>query len=229
MFVQETLSSPFTGACRSPAAARSTLTTGGLARLRTPRRMPAAGTRASSATARLHAPSTKRWALHTVARRGQCSPEGHRPRLFESCSGSFTPRFWQGFCVRGDTCLFSHGVFEGWLHPSRYRTQLCKDGINCHRAVCFFAHSLAELRTPTYTWMPSASELNSAGVIAPPTLAPLATAAQTQAPIQMQPAIGIPASEPGHLFAEASSCHFSGGQSSSLPYNSLGKDFPGTP
>lgn len=29
-----------------------------------------------------------------------------------------------------------------WLHPSRYRTQLCRDMENghCKRAVCFFAH-----------------------------------------------------------------------------------------
>ncbi len=38
----------------------------------------------------------------------------------------------------------------------RYRTQLCKDGANCRRAVCFFAHSLPELRSPTHTWVPSA-------------------------------------------------------------------------
>ena len=34
------------------------------------------------------------------------------------------------------------------LHPNRYRTQLCKDTLACNRPVCFFAHSLAELRTP---------------------------------------------------------------------------------
>jgi len=31
---------------------------------------------------------------------------------------------------------------------SRYRTQLCNDGTGCRRRVCFFAHSLAELRVP---------------------------------------------------------------------------------
>eukprot|EP00775_Hariotina_reticulata_P007367 gene7367-biopygen9155 len=40
-------------------------------------------------------------------------------------------------------------IFEYWLHPQRYRTLLCKDGSRCHRRVCFFAHSLAELRVPT--------------------------------------------------------------------------------
>ena len=30
----------------------------------------------------------------------------------------------------------------------RYRTQLCNDGERCRRHVCFFAHSLEELRVP---------------------------------------------------------------------------------
>jgi hypothetical protein len=34
------------------------------------------------------------------------------------------------------------------LHPTRYRTQLCNDGSNCRRKICFFAHSLDELRVP---------------------------------------------------------------------------------
>lgn len=29
-----------------------------------------------------------------------------------------------GCCRRGDACPFAHGVFECWLHPSRYRTQV---------------------------------------------------------------------------------------------------------
>lgn len=29
-----------------------------------------------------------------------------------------------GTCRRGDACPFAHGVFESWLHPSRYRTQV---------------------------------------------------------------------------------------------------------
>ena len=32
--------------------------------------------------------------------------------------------------------------------PCRYRTQLCNDGMECRRRVCFFAHSLVELRVP---------------------------------------------------------------------------------
>jgi len=53
-----------------------------------------------------------------------------------------------GCCRRGDACPFAHGVFECWLHPSRYRTQLCTDGGSCKRRVCFFAHSESELRRP---------------------------------------------------------------------------------
>jgi hypothetical protein len=52
-------------------------------------------------------------------------------------------------CPRGDTCPYAHNVFECWLHPSRYRTPLCNDGINCKRTVCFFAHTLEELRVPS--------------------------------------------------------------------------------
>ena len=51
-----------------------------------------------------------------------------------------------GQCTRGDACIFSHGVFECWLHPHRYRTQLCTDGLGCTRKVCFFAHTPSELR-----------------------------------------------------------------------------------
>lgn len=31
----------------------------------------------------------------------------------------------------------------------RYRTQLCNDGAKCRRHICFFAHSLEELRVPS--------------------------------------------------------------------------------
>jgi hypothetical protein len=51
-------------------------------------------------------------------------------------------------CIRGDRCPYAHNVFEYWLHPTRYRTQLCNDGPACRRAICFFAHSLTQLRAP---------------------------------------------------------------------------------
>lgn len=43
--------------------------------------------------------------------------------------------------------MFSHSVFEAWLHPHKYRTQWCQNGANCDREVCFFAHTDAELRS----------------------------------------------------------------------------------
>ncbi|CAN8326430.1 unnamed protein product [Cochlearia groenlandica] len=61
-------------------------------------------------------------------------------------SGTACPDFRKGGCKRGDICEFAHGVFECWLHPSRYRTQPCKDGGGCRRKVCFFAHSPDQLR-----------------------------------------------------------------------------------
>jgi hypothetical protein len=54
----------------------------------------------------------------------------------------------EGSCAFGDHCPYAHNVFEYWLHPTRYRTQLCNDGSNCRRKICFFAHSLDELRVP---------------------------------------------------------------------------------
>lgn len=59
------------------------------------------------------------------------------------------PDFRKGSCRRGDMCEYAHGVFECWLHPAQYRTRLCKDGTNCNRRVCFFAHTTEELR-PLY-------------------------------------------------------------------------------
>ncbi|KAJ4977740.1 hypothetical protein NE237_008520 [Protea cynaroides] len=59
------------------------------------------------------------------------------------------PDFRKGACRRGDLCEYAHGVFECWLHPAQYRTRLCKDGTNCMRRVCFFAHTSEELR-PLY-------------------------------------------------------------------------------
>lgn len=61
-------------------------------------------------------------------------------------SGTACPDFRKGNCRKGDACEFAHGVFECWLHPARYRTQPCKDGRNCKRRVCFFAHSPDQLR-----------------------------------------------------------------------------------
>ncbi|KAJ4729770.1 Zinc finger CCCH domain-containing protein [Melia azedarach] len=80
------------------------------------------------------------------------------PRRFHY-SGTVCSEYRRGGgCSRGDDCEFAHGVFECWLHPSRYRTEACKDGKNCKRKVCFFAHSPRQLRilpeissSPKYT------------------------------------------------------------------------------
>ncbi|KAD3336290.1 hypothetical protein E3N88_31809 [Mikania micrantha] len=56
------------------------------------------------------------------------------------------PDFRKGACREGDMCEYAHGVFECWLHPAQYRTRLCKDGPDCNRRVCFFAHTRNELR-----------------------------------------------------------------------------------
>jgi len=63
-------------------------------------------------------------------------------------TGVACPDFRKGFCRRGDNCQYAHGVFECWLHPSRYRTQMCTDGKECKRRVCFFAHLEHEIRNP---------------------------------------------------------------------------------
>ncbi|EAZ41020.1 hypothetical protein OsJ_25506 [Oryza sativa Japonica Group] len=49
-------------------------------------------------------------------------------------------------CAHGLRCRYAHGVFELWLHPSRFRTRMCSAGTRCPRRICFFAHSAAELR-----------------------------------------------------------------------------------
>ncbi|KAL4434427.1 hypothetical protein ABPG75_000868 [Micractinium tetrahymenae] len=72
------------------------------------------------------------------------------PRCFKY-QGVPCPDFRKGTCKRGDACTYAHGVFECWLHPSRYRTQLCKEGAACRRSVCFFAHAVDQLREPTKT------------------------------------------------------------------------------
>ncbi len=66
------------------------------------------------------------------------------------------PDYKRGICLRGDTCPYSHGVYECWLHPAKYKTQLCKEGPRCKRPVCFFAHSVGDLRQPTHVFQEDA-------------------------------------------------------------------------
>jgi hypothetical protein len=56
------------------------------------------------------------------------------PRAF-LYTGVSCPLYRKGSCKDGDDCRFAHGVFEVWLHPSRFRTELCKDGPGCTRKV----------------------------------------------------------------------------------------------
>ncbi|CAD7699629.1 unnamed protein product [Ostreobium quekettii] len=71
------------------------------------------------------------------------------PRVFRY-AGVECPHVKEGLkCPRGDLCPFAHNIFECWLHPTRYRTQLCNEPASCRRKVCFFAHSLEELREPS--------------------------------------------------------------------------------
>ncbi|KMS98922.1 hypothetical protein BVRB_3g068100 [Beta vulgaris subsp. vulgaris] len=60
-----------------------------------------------------------------------------------------------GKCPRGELCEFSHGVFEYWLHPTKYRTRVCNAGDCCTRSVCFFAHSPQELRVEPMAYIPN--------------------------------------------------------------------------
>lgn len=41
-------------------------------------------------------------------------------------------RLQAGACHRGDACPFAHGIFEWWLHPTRYRTQVGVRGALVH-------------------------------------------------------------------------------------------------
>jgi hypothetical protein len=56
-------------------------------------------------------------------------------------------------CPKGNNCEFAHNIFEVYMHPDKYRTEMCKYGVNCKRneeSVCFFAHNPGELRIVGY-------------------------------------------------------------------------------
>ncbi|KIZ07117.1 Zinc finger CCCH domain-containing protein [Monoraphidium neglectum] len=67
-------------------------------------------------------------------------------------------------CPRGDLCSLSHNTFEMWLHPDRYRTQMCKDGTACDRQICFFAHTPEQLRQVSRSGTRAAARLAQATV-----------------------------------------------------------------
>ncbi|KAI8472944.1 MAG: hypothetical protein J3K34DRAFT_457542 [Monoraphidium minutum] len=78
-------------------------------------------------------------------------------------------------CPRGDACRNTHSVQEYWLHPERFRTQMCKNGATCTRPLCFFAHRAEELRFPEAAPPPASA---APPAPAPPAPAPRGAAAQ---------------------------------------------------
>jgi hypothetical protein len=36
-------------------------------------------------------------------------------------------------CPQGDACPYAHNIYEYWLHPNRFRTTMCKEGLSCTR------------------------------------------------------------------------------------------------
>jgi hypothetical protein len=61
----------------------------------------------------------------------------------------------KGACPSGDACPLAHGVFETWLHPTKFCTVMCTEGTACKRKVCWFAHTPNELRAPSTSVTPS--------------------------------------------------------------------------
>lgn len=90
-----------------------------------------------------------------------------------------TPTLQGQTCPRGAACPYAHSVYEYWLHPTRYRTQICKNGANCRRTLCFFAHSTAELRFPEVTAEDQLEEAQAAAAAAATAAAPM----QQQQPV----------------------------------------------
>nr|XP_019069501.1 zinc finger CCCH domain-containing protein 2-like [Solanum lycopersicum] len=83
--------------------------------------------------------------------------EGEKARRRDPRKYNYLPIPCPGYkfasCIKGDNCELCHGVFEYWLHPAKYRTSPCQAGTSCNRPVCFFAHTLNELRPEMkYNW-----------------------------------------------------------------------------
>ncbi|XP_072993810.1 zinc finger CCCH domain-containing protein 54-like [Typha latifolia] len=85
------------------------------------------------------------WTECPYAHRGE-KARRRDPRKFPY-NGIACPEFRQsGECGRGQSCEYAHGVFEFWLHPTRYRTRMCEAGLACPRKICFFAHTPEQRR-----------------------------------------------------------------------------------
>ncbi|WIA38369.1 hypothetical protein OEZ86_001699 [Tetradesmus obliquus] len=86
------------------------------------------------------------WTLCPFAHPGE-KAQRRDPRLYKYTSISCPDWNRKGKCKRGTACPYAHGKYELWLHPSRYKTETCKDAPHCTCRVCFFAHALEEVRT----------------------------------------------------------------------------------
>ncbi|KAF8060494.1 zinc finger CCCH domain-containing protein 50 [Scenedesmus sp. PABB004] len=102
------------------------------------------------------------WKVETCPRRGShdwqacfyCHPNEkvrrRSPSTHAYAAALCPDQLSRGTCPAGDACRMSHSIFEYWLHPDKFRTQVCVDGQRCKRCVCFFAHGPDELRLPSY-------------------------------------------------------------------------------
>lgn len=85
------------------------------------------------------------WRVCPFAHEGE-SAARRDPRKYKYV-GVACPYAKQGkTCPRGQSCPCTHNVFEYWLHPTRFRTEICSQGTKCNRSCCFFAHTDSELR-----------------------------------------------------------------------------------
>jgi hypothetical protein len=51
-------------------------------------------------------------------------------------------RSQRGSCPRGEACYMTHGLFEFYANPGKYKTKMCKAGRSCKRHYCFFRCTL---------------------------------------------------------------------------------------
>ncbi|KAL4418684.1 hypothetical protein ABPG77_008693 [Micractinium sp. CCAP 211/92] len=144
-------------------------------------------------------------------------------------AGVACPRLKQeGRCAFGDSCPYAHSIFEYWLHPSRFRTQLCKEGSTCKRYLCFFAHSVEELRVPGIDpSVPSDTALAAmAAAEAASAAGSAAAAAVAAAAAGVQPAGGLDSGlqaspSPSRTSSNAASLAWPGGSATPPPPPSL--------
>ncbi|KIZ00324.1 Zinc finger CCCH domain-containing protein 37 [Monoraphidium neglectum] len=141
------------------------------------------------------------------------------PRAFQytsqPCPHTMQARHPGRSCPSGDACSNSHSLQEYWLHPERFRTQMCKLGAACTRPLCFFAHRANELRFP---------ETDDTAAAIAPALAPAAPAAPlviTPGPLSAlgaaggagspQPMMILPAAAATDAYLPVDSAAFGGG------------------